>query len=137
VPLTDKGREILEKMEQEYGAKKGEQVFYASANKHTITGVHDAMEQSKLDDVMATCNEYDQHDAGVDLATLSKMRKDVSSSRPPDLKPFETTTAHINRWTKSMKEWQQKRDAYQKLRDQYARENNMSTEQVIALLKGK
>lgn len=65
MPLTDKGREILGKMEQEYGAKKGEWVFYASANKGTITGVHDAMEQSKLDAVMGMCQAYDQKDASV------------------------------------------------------------------------
>ena len=39
-PLTAKGRKILEKMKKEYGAKKGKQVFYASAKKGTITGVH-------------------------------------------------------------------------------------------------
>jgi hypothetical protein len=42
MPLTPKGEKILENMEQEYGEKKGEQVFYASANKGTITGVHGA-----------------------------------------------------------------------------------------------
>ena len=41
MPLTTKGKEVLENMEKEYGAKKGESVFYASANKGTITGVHD------------------------------------------------------------------------------------------------
>jgi hypothetical protein len=40
MPLTRKGSEILEKMRQEYGDKKGTGVFYASANKGTITGVH-------------------------------------------------------------------------------------------------
>ena len=44
MPLTSKGAEIKHEMEKEYGEKKGEQVFYASANKGTITGVHDAME---------------------------------------------------------------------------------------------
>lgn len=29
-------------MKKEYGAKKGKQVFYASANAHTIVGVHKA-----------------------------------------------------------------------------------------------
>jgi hypothetical protein len=42
MPLTPKGEKILENMKQEYGEKKGEQVFYASANKGTITGVHGA-----------------------------------------------------------------------------------------------
>jgi len=40
MPLTKKGAKILTKMRDTYGSKKGEQVFYASANKGTITGVH-------------------------------------------------------------------------------------------------
>lgn len=40
MPLTAKGEEIKKNMEKEYGKKKGESVFYASANKGTITGVH-------------------------------------------------------------------------------------------------
>jgi hypothetical protein len=40
MPLTPKGEEIKENMQKEYGPKKGESVFYASANKGTIKGVH-------------------------------------------------------------------------------------------------
>lgn len=45
MPLTSKGEKIKAAMEKPpsqggYGAKKGEQVFYASANKGTIKGVH-------------------------------------------------------------------------------------------------
>ena len=40
MPETAKGRKIMAAMKKEYGAKKGKQVFYASANKGTITGVH-------------------------------------------------------------------------------------------------
>lgn len=36
MPLTAKGRKIKQSMEQEYGKKKGDQVFYASENKGTI-----------------------------------------------------------------------------------------------------
>jgi hypothetical protein len=39
MPLTHKGKEIMGAMEKEYGAKKGESVFYASKNKGTIKGV--------------------------------------------------------------------------------------------------
>ena len=39
-PLTKKGAEIKAAMVKEYGAKKGTSVFYASANKGTIKGVH-------------------------------------------------------------------------------------------------
>ena len=39
MPLSKKGEKIKKAMTQQYGAKKGEQVFYASANKGDITGV--------------------------------------------------------------------------------------------------
>lgn len=39
-PLTEKGKEIMSNMEKEYGPKKAKQVFYASANKGRIKGVH-------------------------------------------------------------------------------------------------
>lgn len=38
MPLTKKGKEIKAAMTKEYGAKKGEQVFYASINKGKIKG---------------------------------------------------------------------------------------------------
>ena len=40
MPLTSKGKKILKDMEEEYGSKKGKEIFYASANKGTIKGVH-------------------------------------------------------------------------------------------------
>lgn len=40
MPLTRKGTKIMAAMQSQYGAKKGKSVFYASANKGTITGVH-------------------------------------------------------------------------------------------------
>ena len=41
MPLTAKGTKILRHMRKTYGsAKKAKRVFYASANKGTISGVH-------------------------------------------------------------------------------------------------
>lgn len=40
MPLTKKGSKIMSAMEKEYGEKKGKEVFYASATKGRITGVH-------------------------------------------------------------------------------------------------
>ncbi len=40
MPLTTKGTKIMRNMKRQYGAKKGESVFYASENKGTIAGVH-------------------------------------------------------------------------------------------------
>ena len=39
-PLTKKGTKVLKAMKKGYGAEKGEKVFYASANKGVIKGVH-------------------------------------------------------------------------------------------------
>lgn len=50
MPLTSKGEEIKSNMEKEYGPKKGEQVFYASANKGTIKGVHDMPQAKDVED---------------------------------------------------------------------------------------
>ena len=39
MPLSTKGKKILASMRKQYGAEKGERVFYASENKGTIKGV--------------------------------------------------------------------------------------------------
>lgn len=39
MPLTEKGATIKKAMQERYGSEKGEEVFYASKNKGTITGV--------------------------------------------------------------------------------------------------
>jgi len=39
VPLTGKGEKIKKAMTEQYGKEKGESVFYASANKGTITNI--------------------------------------------------------------------------------------------------
>ena len=40
MPQTKKGRKIKRQMRKTYGKKKGDRVYYASANKGTIKGVH-------------------------------------------------------------------------------------------------
>lgn len=39
MPLTKKGLKIREKLEQEYGKKKGDSVFYAMENSGKIKGI--------------------------------------------------------------------------------------------------
>ena len=39
MPLNEKGKKIMKSMREQYGKKRGEQVFYASKNKGTIKGV--------------------------------------------------------------------------------------------------
>lgn len=53
MPLTSKGEKIEKNMEKEYGPKKGEEVFYASKNKGTISGV-DAESPSPASGPMST-----------------------------------------------------------------------------------
>jgi len=40
MPLTEKGTTIKGAMVKQYGKKKAQEVFHASANKKTIKGVH-------------------------------------------------------------------------------------------------
>ena len=40
MPETKKGRKIKRAMRKSYGKERGARVFYASANKGTIKGVH-------------------------------------------------------------------------------------------------
>ena len=40
MPLTKKGTKILAAMREQYGKIRGKSVFYASAKKKTIKGVH-------------------------------------------------------------------------------------------------
>lgn len=47
MPLTDKGNKIMAAMQKQYGAKKGESVFYASRNSGRITGVDKARAKRK------------------------------------------------------------------------------------------
>ena len=42
MPLTAKGEKVMKAMKAQYGSKKGEEVFYASANAGKITGVHES-----------------------------------------------------------------------------------------------
>ena len=46
MPLTSKGRKIMEAMEKEYG-KDAEKVFYASRNAGKITGVDPESKRKK------------------------------------------------------------------------------------------
>jgi hypothetical protein len=48
VPLTKKGSKIKAAMQKQYGAEKGESVFYASKNAGKITGVEDKARHSAV-----------------------------------------------------------------------------------------
>ena len=40
MPLTEKGKKILKQMREQYGKKKGTEIFYSSINKGKLKGVH-------------------------------------------------------------------------------------------------
>ena len=42
MPLNKKGKKIMKSMKEQYGKKRGKQVFYASLNKKKIKGVKKA-----------------------------------------------------------------------------------------------
>ena len=48
MPLNKKGKEIMSSMKKTYGAKKGEQVFYATANKGKIKDVEEKAKGGKV-----------------------------------------------------------------------------------------
>jgi len=48
MPLTEKGKTIMKSMTRTYGGKKGEQVFYATANAGKISGVEEKAKGGKV-----------------------------------------------------------------------------------------
>ena len=44
--MNEKGKKIMKSMREQYGKKRGEQVFYASKNKGTIKGVEKKKKRS-------------------------------------------------------------------------------------------
>jgi len=48
MPLTKKGSKIMSAMKDQYGEKKGEQVFYASKNAGKLKGVDKPKKRSGL-----------------------------------------------------------------------------------------
>jgi hypothetical protein len=71
MPLTSKGEEIKSAMQDQYGAKKGEQVFYASKNKGTITGV-DEQQRDQAGKFSSGGGGGSQSDVGKRLAWFNK-----------------------------------------------------------------
>jgi hypothetical protein len=47
MPVSKKGKKILDSMKKEYGPKKGERVFYASINKGRISGADPTFERRR------------------------------------------------------------------------------------------
>jgi len=69
MPLTSKGEKIERSMEKTYGAKKGKEVFYASKNAGTISGVDSAADP--ISGYMDAC-------ARGDSASIEALQKGLS-----------------------------------------------------------
>ena len=48
MPMTVKGQRVMAEMKDTYGPEKAKRVFYASANKGTVKGVHKVKRGSLL-----------------------------------------------------------------------------------------
>lgn len=80
MPLTSKGEEIKSNMEKEYGKKAGEKVFYASANKGTIKGVHNDRRDPMKDN---NNNNDGGPGSGPSGHGESALQRSVRSYKPP------------------------------------------------------
>lgn len=61
MPLTAKGKKTLADMKKQYGDKKGEQVFYASQEKGTITGTHNPHKKKLVKKIQKRLNKVFKH----------------------------------------------------------------------------
>lgn len=99
MPLTAKGKEILNKMEKTYPSeKKAKEVFYASRNKGTISGVDSAACASKLDAITGMCDKFDEKQALSKIAAAcdSYERTDDPIPTTPAIEKFiEKTNAEV------------------------------------------
>jgi hypothetical protein len=78
MPLTAKGEEIKAAMQEQYGAEKGEEVFYASKNAGTISGVDEATWESPLS------NTDQMLDPLLPEPTLEHPQQHPDASTPPE-----------------------------------------------------
>ena len=100
MPLTEKGSEILSHMEKEYGTEKGKEVFYASRNKGTISGV-DSEEEGFItiepkEGEFLTLPVHDDADAP---RTELDVARAIVSGELPSPQPFENIVLYDMRIT--------------------------------------
>ena len=87
MPLTKKGKKVMDAMIKKYGKKKGTKVFYASSNKGRIKGVERGKHQEE--NVVANAMKTRKGMAIKPIAVKSnkkKNKKKSSKSKSPKLK---------------------------------------------------
>ena len=82
MPLTEKGSEIKKAMVEEYGPKKGEEVFYARANTGNITGVHDTPEYTQVEPELTLPELQRRNEQYWRQSQNIPLQPDVNKSRP-------------------------------------------------------
>jgi hypothetical protein len=82
MPLTAKGEEIMAAMQEQYGAEKGEEVFYASKNAGTISGVDEEASLSNTDQML---------DPLLPEPTLEHPQQHPNASTPPEGPPADSS----------------------------------------------
>ncbi|MGH8321596.1 MAG: hypothetical protein ACRESI_06550 [Gammaproteobacteria bacterium] len=111
MPLTAKGKEILQHMEKEYGAKKGTSVFYASKNAGKISGVDAVVpaadpepdseytRTSMFDAMVSACDKYNaKHDASMREEGIESDRRFQGQAETIGIGPMELITKSIDRY---------------------------------------
>jgi hypothetical protein len=80
MPKTEKGEKIAAAMKEQYGAKKGEQVFYASKNAGKITGVDEATVIGGKETKPPSMPETTSPSTGATLPTKDVFRRRVTDA---------------------------------------------------------
>lgn len=94
MPLTKKGNKIMQSMREEYGAKKGKSVFYASRNKGTIRGVDpESAPQHKYRKLASMRRTFEDHMREQEDALMGEHEPDPSDPG----EEAEDETAHAGK----------------------------------------
>ena len=106
MPLTEKGEKIKSAMEKTYGPEKGEQVFYASKQKKSITGVDrkDAENTPALEAQKAGKEEKRQQ-------ASQAAGEHGEADLPTQLKDAEASLQELEREQEQVKEGQERQNA--------------------------
>lgn len=81
MPLTSKGEDILASMKKEYGVQKGEQIFYASKNAGTISGVDSSELDCALDTMAVQIGSLGEAAAGIVKKMDEKARRAAAENK--------------------------------------------------------
>jgi hypothetical protein len=87
MPLTAKGEKIMAAMKEQYGEKKGEEVFYASKNAGEITGVDDDAQHMGFSKETATPVDKLISQCDALAKRLDAFEKWSHQRKPKDVKP--------------------------------------------------